>query len=47
MEAVKVLLGIGEPLVGRLLLFSGLDMTWNEAKVFKDPNCAVCGGGSS
>jgi molybdopterin/thiamine biosynthesis adenylyltransferase len=41
-EAVKVLLGTGSPLVGRLLLFSGLDMTWNEVKVSKDPNCEAC-----
>lgn len=46
-EAVKVLLDIGSPLVGRLLLFSGLDMTWHEVKVSKDPNCEACGKGSS
>jgi len=42
-EAVKVLLDIGNPLVGRLLLFSGLDMTWNEIKVSQNPDCPVCG----
>jgi molybdopterin/thiamine biosynthesis adenylyltransferase len=42
-EAVKVLLDIGNPLVGRLLLFSGLDMTWNEVKVSQNPDCPVCG----
>lgn len=43
LEAVKVLLDIGSPLVGRLLLFSGLDMAWHEVKVSQDPNCAACG----
>ena len=42
LEAVKVILGIGEPLVGRLLLFSGLDMTWHEIKASPDQNCPVC-----
>ena len=42
-EAVKALLDIGNPLVGRLLLFSGLDMTWNEVKVSQNPDCPVCG----
>jgi molybdopterin/thiamine biosynthesis adenylyltransferase len=46
-EAVKVLLDVGSPLVGRLLLFSGLDMAWNAVKVLKDPNCVACGKGSS
>ncbi len=41
-EAVKVLLDIGSLLVGRLLLFSGFDMAWNEVKVSKDPNCPAC-----
>lgn len=42
-EAVKVLLDIGSPLMGRLLLFSGLDMSWHEVKVSRDPNCEACG----
>jgi molybdopterin/thiamine biosynthesis adenylyltransferase len=46
-EALKVLLDVGNPLVGRLLLFSGLDMTWNEVKVLKDPDCAACSKESS
>lgn len=46
-EAVKVLLDIGSPLSGRLLLFSGLDMTWHEVKASQDPNCKTCGKESS
>ncbi|MCC7352815.1 MAG: molybdopterin-synthase adenylyltransferase MoeB [Anaerolineae bacterium] len=42
-EAIKVLLGIGEPLVGRLLIFDALSMTFRELKVRKDPACPVCG----
>ena len=43
LEAVKVLLGMGTPLVGRLLLLSGLDMAWHEVKVSRDLKCPVCG----
>jgi molybdopterin/thiamine biosynthesis adenylyltransferase/rhodanese-related sulfurtransferase len=42
-EAVKLILGIGEPLVGRLLMFDALDMTFRNFKVRKDPDCPVCG----
>ena len=42
-EALKLLLGIGEPLVGRLLLFDALDGTFTELKLRRDPNCPVCG----
>ncbi|WP_017608258.1 adenylyltransferase/sulfurtransferase MoeZ [Nocardiopsis xinjiangensis] len=37
-EAVKLITGIGEPLVGRLLIFDALEMTWREVKVRKDPD---------
>jgi adenylyltransferase/sulfurtransferase len=37
-EAIKLITGIGEPLVGRLLVFDALEMTWREVKVRKDPN---------
>ncbi len=37
-EAIKLITGIGEPLVGRLLVLDALDMTWREIKVRKDPN---------
>jgi molybdopterin/thiamine biosynthesis adenylyltransferase/rhodanese-related sulfurtransferase len=42
-EALKVLLGIGEPLVGRLLIYDALDMTFQELKLRRDPNCPACG----
>jgi molybdopterin/thiamine biosynthesis adenylyltransferase/rhodanese-related sulfurtransferase len=42
-EALKILLGIGEPLVGRLLLFDALDMTFDEVQLRRDPSCPVCG----
>ena len=42
-RAVKLILGIGEPLIGRLLLYDALDMTFREFKVRKDPKCPVCG----
>ncbi|MBI3521536.1 MAG: molybdopterin-synthase adenylyltransferase MoeB [Chloroflexi bacterium] len=42
-EALKLLLGIGEPLVGRYLLFDALDATFREVKLRRDPKCPVCG----
>ena len=42
-EAIKLLTGIGEPLVGRLMLYDGLEMTYRSMKVRKDPQCVVCG----
>jgi molybdopterin/thiamine biosynthesis adenylyltransferase/rhodanese-related sulfurtransferase len=42
-EAVKLILGIGDPLVGRLLMFDALDMTFRVFKVRKNPECPVCG----
>ena len=42
-ETVKLILGIGEPLVGRLLMFDALDMTFRVYKVHKNPACPVCG----
>ena len=42
-EAVKLILGIGEPLVGRLMLYDALGMSFREMKLRKDPNCPVCG----
>jgi adenylyltransferase/sulfurtransferase len=39
-EAIKLITGIGEPLVGRLLVFDALEMSWREIKVRKDPNTA-------
>jgi adenylyltransferase/sulfurtransferase len=42
-EAVKLILGRGEPLVGRLLLYDALQMTFREFKVRRNPKCPVCG----
>lgn len=42
-EVVKLVLGKGEPLVGRLLLFDALGMRFRELKLRKNPNCPVCG----
>jgi molybdopterin/thiamine biosynthesis adenylyltransferase/rhodanese-related sulfurtransferase len=42
-EALKLALGIGEPLVGRLLLFDALSTQLSEVKVRRDPDCPVCG----
>jgi molybdopterin/thiamine biosynthesis adenylyltransferase/rhodanese-related sulfurtransferase len=41
-EGLKLLLGIGEPLRGKLLLFNALDMTFDFVKLRKNPKCAVC-----
>ena len=41
-EALKLLIGIGETLCGRLLLLDALSMEWREIKLKKDPNCNVC-----
>lgn len=43
MEAIKLLLGIGEPLVGRLLLFDALRMQFRELTLQRDPACPLCG----
>jgi len=42
-ETVKLLLGQGKPLVGRLLLYDALDMSFREMKVRKNPKCPICG----
>jgi sulfur-carrier protein adenylyltransferase/sulfurtransferase len=42
-EAVKLILGIGEPLIGRLLLYDALAMRFRELKLRKNPECPVCG----
>src|SRR5271169_6601111 len=43
METIKLILGTGEPLVGRLLLFDALAMRFRELKLRKNPDCPVCG----
>ncbi|MCK4976696.1 MAG: molybdopterin-synthase adenylyltransferase MoeB [Anaerolineales bacterium] len=42
-EALKLILGVGEPLIGRLLLYNALDMSFDFVKLRKNPNCKVCG----
>jgi adenylyltransferase/sulfurtransferase len=42
-EAIKLLVGIGEPLLGRLMVYDALEMTYRAVRIRKDPNCAVCG----
>jgi adenylyltransferase/sulfurtransferase len=42
-EVIKLILGIGEPLIGRLLLYDALDMTFQTVQLRKNPNCKVCG----
>lgn len=41
-EAIKLLCGIGDTLAGRLVLFDGLTMEWNEIQLKRNPNCTVC-----
>ncbi len=42
-EAIKLLTGIGDPLVGRLLVYDALEMSYRTIKVRKDPQCPLCG----
>lgn len=42
-ETIKLILGIGEPLIGRLLLYDALQMRFEEVKLRKNPRCPVCG----
>lgn len=42
-EAIKLLLGIGEPMIGRMLLYDALEMSFTTIKIRKNPNCPVCG----
>jgi sulfur-carrier protein adenylyltransferase/sulfurtransferase len=42
-ETIKLILGIGKPLIGRLMLFDALGMEWRTLKLRKDPNCPACG----
>ncbi len=42
-EAIKLLIGIGEPLVGRLMVYDALEMSYRSLNVKKDPDCPICG----
>jgi molybdopterin/thiamine biosynthesis adenylyltransferase/rhodanese-related sulfurtransferase len=43
METIKLLLGVGKSLAGRLLLFDAMDMQWREVALRRNPECPVCG----
>jgi adenylyltransferase/sulfurtransferase len=43
LETIKLILGTGEPLIGRLLLFDALSMKFRELKLRKNPDCVICG----
>jgi sulfur-carrier protein adenylyltransferase/sulfurtransferase len=42
-EAIKLLTGIGDPLVGQLMIYDALEMEYRKLRVRKDPHCALCG----
>jgi adenylyltransferase/sulfurtransferase len=42
-EAIKLILGIGQPMIGKMLLYDALEMSFTTLKLRKDPNCPVCG----
>lgn len=43
MEAIKLILGVGRPMVGRLQIFDALAYSWRELEIRRDPECPVCG----
>jgi molybdopterin/thiamine biosynthesis adenylyltransferase len=45
-ETAKLILGIGEPLVGRLLTYDALEMEFRELRLSRDPECPMCGPGA-
>jgi sulfur-carrier protein adenylyltransferase/sulfurtransferase len=46
-EVIKLVLGVGEPLIGRLLLYEALSTRFTELKVRRDPECPICGEGAA
>ena len=42
-EAIKIIIGVGQPLVGRLLIYDALAMTFRTLKIRRDPECPICG----
>ena len=46
-EALKLIVGYGQPLIGRLLTFDAQTTRFGEVKVRRDPNCPTCGDGVS
>jgi adenylyltransferase/sulfurtransferase len=45
LEAIKLITGVGEPLMGKLLVFDGRSLSFQEIEVHKNPNCPVCSNG--
>jgi adenylyltransferase/sulfurtransferase len=46
-EAIKLLTGIGDPAIGKLVIYDALELEWRKLRVRKDPNCALCGENAS
>ena len=46
-EAIKVITGVGEPMIGSLMIYDALEMSFRKIKVRKDPNCPLCGDNPS
>ena len=42
-EAIKVITGVGEPMIGSLMIYDALELSFRKIKVRKDPNCPLCG----
>ncbi len=42
-ETIKLIVGQGEPLVGRLLMYDSVSMKFREIRLRRDPNCPICG----
>ena len=42
-ETIKLIIGKGEPLVGRLLMYDSLAMRFREVRIRRDPSCPICG----
>ena len=42
-EAIKLITGIGDPAIGKLVIYDALELEWRKLKVRKDPSCALCG----
>jgi sulfur-carrier protein adenylyltransferase/sulfurtransferase len=42
-ETIKLIVGIGEPLIGRLLMYDSLAMRFREIRIRRDPDCPLCG----
>jgi adenylyltransferase/sulfurtransferase len=42
-EAIKLITGIGDPAIGKLVIYDALELEWRKLRVRKDPSCALCG----